>query len=67
MMKLNQPPKDLVEEDLIEQAEDVLLFEEVGDLGEGHGEDHFILEARNKIDLDWSTCSIVCGTRNLVR
>ena len=37
----NQPPRDLVEEELLEHAEDVLLCEEVGDLGEGQGEDHF--------------------------
>ena len=51
MMKLNQPPKDLVEEDLLEHAEDVLRFGEDGDLGEGHEEDHFGIEARNKLDL----------------
>ena len=39
-------PNDLVEEDLLEQGEDVPLFEEVGDLGEGHGEVHFNLETR---------------------
>ena len=66
-MKLNQPPKDLVEEDLLEQAEDVLLCGEVGDLGEGHDEYHFNLEARNKLDLGRSTCSIGGGTRILVR
>ena len=34
MMKLNQPPKDLVEEDLLEHAEDLLLYHEVGGLEE---------------------------------
>ena len=66
-MKVNQPPMDLGEEELLERAEDVLLCEEVGDLGEGHEEDHFSPEARCKLDLGWSTCSIVCGTRILVR
>ena len=55
---MNQPPKDL-EDGLLEEYEDVLLFEDVEDLGEGHGEDHFIREARSRLDLDWSTCSVV--------
>ena len=67
MMKMNQPPKDLVEGEVLEHEEDVLLFDGVGDLGEGHEEDHFNLEARNKLDFGWSTGSIVCGTRILVR
>ena len=34
MKKMSQPPKDLLEDELLEDAEELLLYHEVGCLGE---------------------------------